>query len=215
MPLERGVALVERVIHYVSAQQPGILQTTPRPLPAELLDSLTLAGGKPLPPSLSRWLAFDAVWLELFADLDHLVLRPYRLSELMGPAFAPLEEILPGACYPLRPGAGDSSCSFLYAGVADDLGEYPVFVADVDDWYLVALDAPGLDIYLAEQTGFLTRPMLNSLERVSWFDSPELGGAMRAQSAANFRSFRMCEIYGRAASMDGKDTVWKEHPAAN
>jgi hypothetical protein len=45
----------------------------PHPLSAEVLERLTFPSGKPLPPSLTRWLTFDASWLQRlgwFASLD-------------------------------------------------------------------------------------------------------------------------------------------------
>lgn len=66
----QGAALIDLVIDRVRADHTCIagfcgdrpLQA-PEPLDAATLDRLTFPSGRPLPPSLRRWLAFDASWL--------------------------------------------------------------------------------------------------------------------------------------------------------
>ncbi|MDI1451788.1 hypothetical protein [Polyangium sp. 6x1] len=56
----------------------------PKPLDASALASLTLPDGRPLPPSLSTWLAFDATWFDLVTGAPpRLAARPLR-DILMG-----------------------------------------------------------------------------------------------------------------------------------
>jgi hypothetical protein len=206
----RGVALVEYVIQHIRVAGSAWPTQEARPLPGHLATTFSLGPGQPAPPSLQRWLAHDAAWIEWFPDLASPVIRPRRLREMMGPRFASLEEILPGACYPLRPSAGDTSLYFLYVGQADEWGEYPVFVADTDDWYLVALAAPGFDVYLAQCLNLLPPPLASADRQRSWFDHLLLGAAMRDQALRNFRGYRMCEIFGYATSLEGTATQWKE-----
>ncbi|QSQ11358.1 hypothetical protein [Myxococcus landrumensis] len=55
----------------------------PRPLDEQTRASLTLPDGRPLPPSLHAWLAFDASWFGLMTDTP-----PRRLK------LAPLKDLL-------------------------------------------------------------------------------------------------------------------------
>jgi hypothetical protein len=208
--IPRGVALVEYVIQHITAAGSAWRAQEAQPLPAHLATTFTFGPGQPAPPSVRRWLAYDAAWIEWFPNRGLPVIRPQRLSEMMGASFASLEELLPGACYPLRPSVGDSSLHFLYVGQADKWGEYPVFVADIDDWYLVALAAPGFDVYLAQCLNLLPPSLASADGQRSWFDHPLLGGVMRAQALRNFRGYRMCEIFGYATSLEGTATQWKE-----
>ena len=59
---------------------PEKLGGTPTPIVPEVLEKLTFPDGKPLPPSLKQWLAFDAACLGLFSDLANLVITPLSLS---------------------------------------------------------------------------------------------------------------------------------------
>jgi hypothetical protein len=83
-PGPQGAGLVELVVDKVRREgwaalrlgQPGEGPAYGRsfsPLPAEVLATLTLPNGAPLPPSLRTWLAFDAAWL---ASLGWFSLEP-------------------------------------------------------------------------------------------------------------------------------------------
>ncbi|MDC3955517.1 hypothetical protein [Polyangium jinanense] len=51
----------------------------PKPLDASALSSLTLPDGRPLPPSLSTWLAYDATWFGLLpGSPPRLAAKPLR-----------------------------------------------------------------------------------------------------------------------------------------
>ncbi|MFD9124618.1 hypothetical protein [Kitasatospora sp. NPDC059571] len=166
-----GARLIDQVIEIVgrdgwdTTDAPDI--DTAVPLPPDVLDALTLPDGRPLPPSLRRWLAFDASWLAAIGwyadpaaprfDAGTLSATVARMFEF-GPAdsvwrdsFAEFETLLPGLCLPLV--GGCDSRRFLYLGEPDSHGEYPVLVADMDDIPYVGVEYPGLDVYLAVEAG--------------------------------------------------------------
>jgi hypothetical protein len=135
-----------------------------RPIPSEVLDQLTFPSGKPLPPSLKRWLAFDASWLEelgWFASVEQGTFTPRRLDEIASAEFSelddetgPLEFVEPGdeldafdkpyAENFARLSARMGECFLLLDGTEsrrvfvvtepDALGEYPVIVIDVQQY---------------------------------------------------------------------------------
>ncbi|MFF8513342.1 hypothetical protein ACF064_35360 [Streptomyces sp. NPDC015492] len=129
---------------------------------------LTIAG-KPMPPSLRRWLAFDGSWLaELgwFEDAENPVAEGEPLGavttqmygfteqdDAWAGMFGCFERILPERCLPLV--GGCDSRRLLYVGEADSTGEYPVLVTDIDDLPYVAVMYPGLDVYLADLAGVI------------------------------------------------------------
>ena len=162
----QGTDLIESVIARVLTDPTAIagfcgdhpLQT-PAPIPLEKLDQLTFPSGKPLPPSLKRWLAFDAVWLAELGWFDtdgHFT--PRRLDEIVSTEFEPIwgEMYEPvaertGECF-LLPGGSDSRR--IYAVTEpDSLGEYPVLVIDTDDLPYAAVMYPGFDVFMADEAG--------------------------------------------------------------
>ncbi|MGH9824075.1 MAG: hypothetical protein ACREDR_12580 [Blastocatellia bacterium] len=173
MSILRGVELVEHVIENADKNLTG------RGLSKGDLAALTL-NGKPLPPSLRRWLEFDSEWAEF-------TFKPVKLKQPLGPAFEIFEKLLPGDFYQMRAGHGDCTAWFLYAGEADEIGEYPVFLADIDDWYLVKIAYAGFDFFLADK----------------------LLAALTRQSHLNFHGYSRCELFGKAADIDGNDSCWE------
>src|SRR5579863_3389179 len=96
-PTEQGVALIDLVIERVRADPASIagfcgdrpLQG-PTPLDAATLERLTFPSGRPLPPSLRRWLAFDASWLRdlgWFAPDGELRFTPRPLDVIVRDEF--------------------------------------------------------------------------------------------------------------------------------
>ncbi|MGW5345127.1 hypothetical protein [Streptomyces sp. NPDC004050] len=165
-----GAALVDRVIEQVrqhgwpTSDAPDISE--PVPLAPEAIDRLRLPGGRALPPSLRRWLAFDSSWLSdvgwyddprepVFGDrgLGATTESMYGCGDVMVGMFADFEELLPAVCLPLV--GGSDSRRLLYLGEPDSTGEYPVLVTDVDDLPYVAVMYPGLDVYLADLAAVL------------------------------------------------------------
>jgi hypothetical protein len=162
------LALVEQVIKRVRLEGFGVLGDAgrpmiekPRPLALDVLATLTFPNGQPLSPSLKHWLAFDCSWLGWFED-ERPVFKPLKLGEYVSKEFdsqwggiysAVGKGLLTGDCYGLPFGPG--SRRFLYAGHTDSLGEYPVIMIDTDDLPYVAIEYPGLDVYLAAQAGVL------------------------------------------------------------
>lgn len=149
--------------------------------------------GKPLPPSLERWLAFDASWLAEIGwyenragvrldgrSLGDTAAWLYGSDEddpLVG-LFSAFETLLPEPCLPLV--GGSDSRRLLYAGKPDSIGEYPVLVTDIDDAPYVAVMYPGLDVYLAELAGVID---LEFATYTSLIDHPEYGARMREHAA--------------------------------
>jgi hypothetical protein len=135
----------------------------PRPLAPEVIEGLTLPSGKPLPPSLKHWLAFDASWLAQFgwlSSLDEPHLTPRRLDEVVAdglefPGWAK-DYVRLGdrfdECFLLPPFSGEV-CRLLVMSEPDDWGEHPILEADVDDVPVLDLVYPGLDVYLASIVG--------------------------------------------------------------
>ena len=183
-PTEQGVALIDLVIERVRADPTAIagfcgdrpLQR-PEPLDAETLERLTFPSGRPLPPSLLRWLAFDASWLrELgwFASDGELRFTPRPLHEVVrdefdsplgelgegvaniyqsmwGEFYAPIGQRLP-ECF-LLPGGSDSRRIYAVTDQPDSLGEYPVLVIDTDDMPFLGVMYPGFDVFMGDEAG--------------------------------------------------------------
>ena len=145
----------------------------PRPLAPEVIERLTFPSGRLLPPSLKRWLAFDAGWLESFgwfSSLEPLNFSPRTVGQIADDEFdhgliaelagveggldfyAPLDERLP-ECF-LLPEGTDSRRIFAVIE-PDELGEYPVLVIDEDDVPYAAIMYPGFDVYMADEAGIL------------------------------------------------------------
>lgn len=186
----RGASLVDAVIDQCPQRFPG-----PGMTEAELA-AITL-NGKPLPPSLRRYLQRDTAW----AEFDF---KPVKLSQLMGDAFSVIEQIIPGDCFSMRASYSDSTWWFLYTGETDEAGEYPVFLADIDDWYLVKIEYAGFDQFLACQT---LGP--NAPECRGWNED------VVQQSHLNFRGYSFLEIHGEAATIDGRKVKWQGLPVPN
>jgi hypothetical protein len=202
MSIPSPQTLVAQVISYLQ-DHPEKLGQEPAPLAPQILQNLTFPDGKALPPSLQLWLSFDAKGVPFFSG-DQFV--PTFLSESGGPAFDTLQRLLlPDRIYDLRPSGGDSMW-FLYTGKPDEDGEYPVFVLDVDDQYLVELGAPNFAVWLAslyEVGGAgLSLGGPNLVGFASLIANSDLAALMRKQSRLNFGGYRYCEVYGTAVTAD-------------
>lgn len=178
----QGVDLIELVIERV-CENPHCISgfcgdhplRRPRPLAPEVVAGLTFPSGKPLPPSLRRWLAFDAGWLMdfgWFSSLEPPAFSPRSIGRIADDEFerdyelikqitavagdlnfyAGLNERLP-ECF-LLPEGSDSRRIFAVTE-PDDLGEYPVLVIDEDDVPYAAVMYPGFDVYMADEAGLL------------------------------------------------------------
>ncbi|MFJ9610147.1 hypothetical protein ACIRS1_27780 [Kitasatospora sp. NPDC101176] len=193
-----GAALIDRVIARVgqdgwpTTDAPDI--TAPVPLAPGAIERLRLAGGRPLPPSLRRWLAFDSSWLSALGwyDDEHAPAFEgrtlggtaewmYGPGDAMAGMFADFEALLPSPCLPLV--GGSDSRRLLYLGRPDSTGEYPVLVIDTDDLPYVAVTYPGLDVYLADLAGVID---LDFDTYTGLMDHPEYGPRMQ-EHAANTR----------------------------
>lgn len=170
----RGVDLVDLVIARVRAGTSPLRIHEPRPLPRAVVERLTFADGAPLPPSLRRWLEFDASWLvrsiELVSSLDDPQLTDRPLAELAAaqwgddvrPFFAELGTVLPARGAFLDRGC--DSFRLLSTGAPDASGEYPVLCLDVDDMPLAMLETAGFDLWLASVAGLECDPADHALD---------------------------------------------------
>jgi hypothetical protein len=170
----QGVDLIDLVIERVKADPTCISGfcgdrplPDPKPLAPEVIARLTFPSGRLLPPSLKRWLAFDASWL---ADLHWFslpasplgspVFRPRRIDEIVtgefdelwGGMYEPLGARL-DECF-LLPGGSDSRRIYAVTDAPDSLGEHPVLVIDTDDLPYAAVMYPGFDVFMADEAGF-------------------------------------------------------------
>jgi hypothetical protein len=162
---QQGVDLVDLVIDR-ARQDPystSVLHQypllAPQALALEDIAALALPSGKPLPPSVLRWIAFDASWLAQFGWLttrDHPRLTPRRLEAVVADGleyrgwakhYRRLGDRF-SECF-LLPPFGEETCRILVVSEPDTWGEYPVLVADVDDVPTLDLVYPGFDVYLA------------------------------------------------------------------
>lgn len=131
------------------------------PMAEELLADATFPSGRPLPPSLRAWLAYDISLLERhkwFTPDGDFAPRPLdqlvgdEMGDFWGAEFAWLSGRF-SECF-LLPGGSDSR-RILAVTDPDDEGEYPVFALDVDDLPYLGLMYPGFDVYLADTAGLL------------------------------------------------------------
>lgn len=177
----QGVELVEIVIDRVRSDTTCLAgycgaapPHTPRPLASATLGRLAFPSGKPLPPSLRRWLAFDASWLAgcgWFAsptDFEDPVFTPRRIDEIVrdelddspfvswAEMYAPLAARF-SECF-LLPGGSDSRRIYAVTETPDALGEYPVVVVDIDDVPYAAVMYPGFDVFLGDHAGLALHP---------------------------------------------------------
>ena len=152
----RGLPLVEQVI---AAHARGLTRLPSHPglFGGASARPRRILGGRPVPPSLARWLEVDDGWLDGLAE------PPMRLAALVDRVFGP------GSGEPFRalpfarldalcarlPGVGIDSLRFLYLGPVDVHGEYAVLQARVGDPAEVSVWSPGFDAWLAEEAGLI------------------------------------------------------------
>jgi hypothetical protein len=163
----RGVALVDAVIERVRRGDGDIKVALPDPVPPQALDALTFPGGVPLPPSLRRWLAFDASWLEAecayWGGASDPVFRTGSIGDAVretletGDSYVQeaftFEQFLDATALPLD--YGSESVRMLVLTNPDEHGEYPVMCADIDDVPCMYLTDLGFDTWLAGQAGLI------------------------------------------------------------
>jgi hypothetical protein len=104
---------------------------------------------------------------------------------------ADFTDVLPGQCLVLPGGA--ESRRFMYVGEPDAFGEYPVFVVDIDDVPIVAIEYPGLDVYLSDGvTEDITGDELGAC-----FEHPVYGPMLEDQARRNFGGWKLYDISGQ------------------
>lgn len=187
----QGAALVALVIDRVKAQGWSVLDVSRdgswpahdrdfRPLSPEVLDTLTLPDGAPLPPSLRAWLAFDAMWL---ASLGWFELAPaFRWTPRTlraivadefggGPDEEPDEEPneepdeepdwasyfdVPALAHGfLLPGGSESRRIWMLSPAPDTTGDHPLLYIDIDDIPSMGAMYPGFDVWLGVEAGVI------------------------------------------------------------
>ncbi|MFI1052702.1 hypothetical protein [Streptomyces griseoruber] len=132
-----------------------------RPMAEDELAEAVFPSGRPLPPSLRAWLAYDTGLLERhgwFAPDGSFAPRPLdelvgdEMGDFWGNEFGWLSGRL-SECF-LLPGGSDSR-RILAVTEPDQEGEYPVLALDLDDMPYLGLMYPGFDVYLADTAGLL------------------------------------------------------------
>ncbi|MBN1428768.1 MAG: ankyrin repeat domain-containing protein [Anaerolineae bacterium] len=166
----RGVPLIEKIIEDIQNGTSDISIAIPQPVAKDILDTLTMPGSLPLSPSLRRFLEFDGSWLARSTDLythssqpDFEAITVARaVKENLDPdyfwqCFTYLPEPLPQAkCMPLVTGC--ETMRVLFLAKPDAFGEYPILDLDIDDTPTIYLDACGLDVWLARESGLIEDP---------------------------------------------------------
>jgi hypothetical protein len=200
----RGEALVDIVIAKIEEEGGGLFGMAqvaaedPEGLTPEELAGLSLPGGRPLPPSLAKLLAYDQDFLDVLEDDDDgkLALSFRSFKDMMAEQFddetaenADFTEVLPGQCL-LLPGGTDSR-RFMYVGEPDRFGEYPVFGVDIADVPFVTIEYPGLDVFLADG---VTEDILT--EEGDCLEHPVYGPMLADQAERNFAGWKVYDISG-------------------
>lgn len=200
----RGEALVDTVLARINEEGGGLLGMAqvavdePEGLTPEELAGLSLPGGRPLPPSLAKLLAYDQDFLDVLEDDDDgkLALSFRSFADMMAEQFddetaenADFSDVLPGQCLLLD---GDNeSCRFMYVGEPDAFGEYPVFGVEIADLPLVVIEYPGLDVFLADG---VTEDILD--EDADCFAHPGYGPMLADQARRNFAGWKRYDLAG-------------------
>lgn len=210
----RGAALVDSLLTMIQEQGgglPGMPVEEPEGLTPDELAGLSLPGGRPLPPSLAKLLAFDQDFLDILEDDDdgklQLAFRSFK--DMMAEEFddetaenADFSELLPGPCLVI-PGDNDSR-RFMYAGEPDAFGEYPVFVVDIADIPFVAIEYPGLDVFLADG---VTEDIADD-GVIGCFEHPVYGPMLEDQARRNFDGWKVFDVGGELSQhLDGEAAV--------
>jgi hypothetical protein len=194
----QGVALIEAVIEKIKRDNltrfGGYSMNGPRPLSDGQISSLTFPGGKPLSPSIKRWLQFDSSWLEELGWLEitgsDVSFTSKSISEFsakeygddMKEFFEPFDRVFPGKMYLLP--LGSDSRRALYVGNPDQTGEYPVIYTDIDDGAAVGLMYPGFDVYMADLVGLFE---LKFGTYTDLCNHPSFSARMKSHSDNNLR----------------------------
>jgi hypothetical protein len=156
----RGAALMKKAIETTKAT--GKI-AEPEPVPANVLKKLKLPNEEKLSPGLKELLAFDTSFLGWSIDEEDPELEPMALDELVEQEFGEefvsrfgeALELLGDDC--ILVGSSGDARHFLYIGVPDDKGEYPVITLDTANKPWVGGFVP-FDIWAAQQLGALEAP---------------------------------------------------------
>jgi len=197
---DHGRALVERVI------AAGRWVRTPRtPMPPELLARAVFPSGRPVPPSVLRWLAFDTAMLRRYGWLDkHFRFTPRPFGKVCrdryGDEWGGYFEQAPMAarfdeCF-LLPG-GTDSCRVFVTSSADEYGEYPVLALDVDDVPGADLMYPGFDVFLADSAGMVATSDDDD-EYSHLAEHPDFAARMATHAAQCFGGHLFQDCFGKS-----------------
>ena len=199
----RGAALIKKAIETGKAL--GKL-AEPEPVPANVLKKLKLPNDEKLSPGLKELLAFDSSFLGWSIDEEDPELEPMALDELVEqeygeefvPRFGEALELLGDDC--LLVGQSGDARHFLYIGVPDDKGEYPVITLDTtSDKPRVGGFVP-FDVWTAQQLG-----ALESAKQVGE-GPPGYEASCKALAESNGDGRVQFEPEMRAVERDGADS---------
>ena len=79
----------------------------------------------------------------------------------------------------------------MYVGEPDGFGEYPVFVVDIEEVPFVAIEYPGLDVFLADG---VTEDVVTDDGDCS--KHPVYGPMLEDQAQRNFAGWKLYDISG-------------------
>jgi hypothetical protein len=92
----------------------------------------------------------------------------------------------------------------MYVGEPDGFGEYPVFVVDIGDIPFVAIEYPGLDVFLADG---VTEEILDE-DTDNCFEHPVYGPMLADQARRNFAGWKCYDVGGQDSEhLDGPEAV--------
>jgi hypothetical protein len=213
-PGPRGVPLVELAIERIVAHRgSGARQG----LSEKQIAELAFPGGRPLPPSLARFLAFDAEYLGVLeGNPPRLRFRSFmdmirELKDFVTPELYEVytKKVFTQPCLSLP--AGSERTRFLYAGKPDAYGEYPIFALDLAEAPYVAMSQPGLDVYLAEG-------VLSELTGHGYADDQDFNGVygpdLVDQARRNFHGFVSIDMLQRYTEHVDGDAAMRKRFAA-
>lgn len=136
----------------------------PEPVPADLLDRLTLPNEEPLTPALRALLAFDASWLGVQIDDEDAIFESLDLEEVVEnelgedavPLFEEAYELLGDDCIPLHGRTSRNVHPFLYVGNPDEAaGEFPVITISLSGETPAVSGFVPFDVWAAIELGAL------------------------------------------------------------
>lgn len=194
----RGLPLVEAAIAAETAAG-----GKHRPVKPNALAKLSMPDGTPIPVSLAAALAHHDLGLVEKGALKWRTFPAMIDAEFGAGAslmFKGWDKLLSGQCLAMP--EGSDSRRFLYAGVPDEHGEYPVLIVDTDDLPWVGVAYPGFDAYFADGTV----AKINEHSYIDGWKKPAWKPALEAAARRNFGGLWQFD-YQEPAHLDGDDAA--------